>query len=72
MGPDVISKLEELLVKSQTLKHAMARAKRVKLVKSELNKAKKNSVVVDSPHSDLEIEPPDVKTSTQSTSGYFV
>ncbi|VEN51779.1 unnamed protein product [Callosobruchus maculatus] len=41
-GLDVISKLEDLLVRSQTLKHGLARAKRVKLVRSELNKAKKN------------------------------
>lgn len=37
-----MSKLEDLLVKSQALKHGLARAKRVKVVRSELNKAKKN------------------------------
>lgn len=40
-GPGIITKLEELLAKSQALKHGLARAKRVKLVRSELNRAKK-------------------------------
>lgn len=42
IGLDIITKLEDLLVKSQTLKHGLARAKRVKLVRSELNKVKRN------------------------------
>ncbi|XP_060532907.1 bromodomain-containing protein homolog [Cylas formicarius] len=41
-GADVVSKLEELLAKSQALKHGLARAKRVKCVRSELNKARKS------------------------------
>ncbi|XP_072379250.1 bromodomain-containing protein homolog isoform X1 [Diabrotica undecimpunctata] len=41
-GPDVITKLEDLLIKSQALKHGLARAKRVKLVRSEINRAKKS------------------------------
>ncbi|XP_076255187.1 bromodomain-containing protein 140 isoform X2 [Rhynchophorus ferrugineus] len=43
-GPDVIAKLDDLLIKSQALKHGLARAKRVKIVRSELNKAKRNLV----------------------------
>lgn len=39
----MISKLEDLLAKSQALKHGLARVKRVKLVRSELNKAKRSS-----------------------------
>uniref|UniRef100_A0AAR5QJW6 Peregrin n=1 Tax=Dendroctonus ponderosae TaxID=77166 RepID=A0AAR5QJW6_DENPD len=42
-GPEVVSKLEDLLAKSQALKHGLARVKRVKLVRSELNKAKRSS-----------------------------
>lgn len=42
-GRDVISKLEDLLAKSQTLKHGLARAKRVKAVRSELNKVRRLS-----------------------------
>ncbi|XP_057664032.1 bromodomain-containing protein homolog isoform X1 [Diorhabda carinulata] len=38
---DTIAKLEELLAKSQALKHGLARAKRVKLIRSEINKTKK-------------------------------
>ncbi|XP_050316303.1 peregrin [Anthonomus grandis grandis] len=41
-GPEVIQKLEDLLAKSQALKHGLARAKRVKIVRSELVKARKN------------------------------
>ncbi|CAG9862101.1 unnamed protein product [Phyllotreta striolata] len=41
-GADVITKLEDLLAKSQALKHGLARAKRVKLVRSELNRVKRN------------------------------
>lgn len=67
-GPEVISKLEELLVKSQALKHGLARAKRVKLVRSELNRAKKILANTDSSHSDGENESSDVKSaSTQSS-----
>ncbi|XP_066251905.1 bromodomain-containing protein homolog [Euwallacea similis] len=42
-GSEVIAKLEDLLVRSQSLKHGLARAKRVKAVRSELNKAKRNA-----------------------------
>ncbi|XP_044260104.1 peregrin isoform X2 [Tribolium madens] len=69
VGPDVITKLEELLVKSQALKHGLARAKRVKVVRSELNKAKKNLANTDSSQSDGENEGGgDSKNSSQSVS----
>lgn len=68
-GPDVITKLEELLVKSQALKHGLARAKRVKLVRSELNKAKKNLANTDSSQSDGEVEGGDLKNTSQTSSG---
>ncbi|KAL1502054.1 hypothetical protein ABEB36_007257 [Hypothenemus hampei] len=44
---DTISKLEDLLNKSQVLKHGLARAKRVKAVRSELMKAKRNAKLND-------------------------
>ncbi|XP_074034602.1 bromodomain-containing protein 140 [Leptinotarsa decemlineata] len=40
-GSEVLAKLEDLLVKSQTLKHGLARGKRVKIVRSEINRVKK-------------------------------
>jgi hypothetical protein len=67
VGPDVVTKLEELLVKSQALKHGLARAKRVKVVRSELNKAKKNLATTDSSQSDAENEVGDSKNSSQSS-----
>ncbi|XP_044764179.1 peregrin [Coccinella septempunctata] len=67
-GHDVIAKLEDLLAKSQALKHGLARAKRVKLVRSELNKAKKNLPNTDSSQSDQEAELPDAKLPNNSTS----
>ncbi|KYB26065.1 Peregrin-like Protein [Tribolium castaneum] len=68
VGPDVITKLEELLVKSQALKHGLARAKRVKVVRSELNKARKNLANTDSSQSDGENEGGgDSKNSSQSS-----
>ncbi|XP_018323470.1 peregrin [Agrilus planipennis] len=67
-GLEVITKLEELLAKSQALKHGLARAKRVKLVRSELNKAKKALANAESSQSDGENEKPDSKVSSQSTS----
>jgi hypothetical protein len=70
VGPDVVTKLEELLVKSQALKHGLARAKRVKVVRSELNKAKKNLATTDSSQSDAENEVGDSKNSSQSSGEY--
>lgn len=67
VGPDVITKLEELLVKSQALKHGLARAKRVKVVRSELNKARKILANTDSSQSDGDNEAGDLKSSSQSS-----
>lgn len=56
-GADVIIKLEELLIKSQALKHGLARVKRVKLIRSELNKVKKAlAATTDSSQSDGDAE----------------
>lgn len=65
-GADVIAKLEELLIKSQTLKHGLARVKRVKLVRSELNKARK--ALADTSQSDGEIE----KTATTKSASEYL
>lgn len=67
-----IPQLEGLLIKSQTLKHGLARAKRVKQIRSELIKARKQlAASTDSSQSDGEVEM-DAKnaatTSTQSAS----
>lgn len=57
IGVELIAKLEELLIKSQTLKHGLARAKRVKLIRGELNKARKLlATTTDSSQSDGENE----------------
>lgn len=68
-GPDVVSKLEDLLVKSQALKHGLARAKRVKLVRSELTKAKKALAITDSlsSQSDGDNDSADAKVPNPST-----
>lgn len=63
-GPDVVTKLEELLIKSQSLKHGMARAKRTKLIKNELTKAKKNLANAGSSQSENETENADLKKRT--------
>ncbi|KAL3270797.1 hypothetical protein HHI36_021320 [Cryptolaemus montrouzieri] len=67
-GADVIAKLEDLLAKSQALKHGLARAKRVKQVRSELNKARRSLANTDSSQSDQEGETTDVKNTTNSSS----
>ncbi|KAG5889862.1 hypothetical protein JTB14_033712 [Gonioctena quinquepunctata] len=72
-GPEVIIKLEELLVKSQALKHGLARAKRVKIVRSELNKARKSlAAQTDTDQTsqsevDIENESLDVKNSSTNS-----
>lgn len=66
-GSDVVAKLEDLLVKSQALKHGTARAKRVKVVRSELIKAKKNLIITDSSQSDGEPDAGDAKSSSQNS-----
>ncbi|KAK5638390.1 hypothetical protein RI129_012685 [Pyrocoelia pectoralis] len=69
-GADVVTKLEELLVKSQALKHGLARAKRVKLIRSELAKVKKTLITTDSlsSQSDGDNDSIDPKASNPSTS----
>lgn len=69
-GPDVFIKLENLLVKSQALKHGLARAKRVKLIRSELTKVKKTLITTDSlsSQSDGDNDSIDPKASNPSTS----
>ncbi|XP_045469667.1 peregrin isoform X1 [Harmonia axyridis] len=67
-GLDVIAKLEDLMAKSQALKHGLARAKRVKLVRSELNKAKRNLANTDSSQSDQEVESQNAKFPCNSAS----
>lgn len=59
-----MAKLEELLVKSQNLRHGLARAKRVKLVRSELNRLKRALAANDSTQSDGEAEAGDPKPAT--------
>ncbi|CAH1115065.1 unnamed protein product [Psylliodes chrysocephalus] len=60
VGPEVILKLEDLLAKSQALKHGLARAKRVKLIRSEMNRVKKSTVAQNdtdqTSQSDIDIE----------------
>ncbi|KRT82749.1 PHD finger motif containing protein, partial [Oryctes borbonicus] len=65
-GSDIISKLEELLAKSHTLKHGSSRIKRVKLVKSELMRARRMLNAAETSQSELETEVADVKISPQS------
>lgn len=68
-GAELITKLEELLIKSQTLKHGLARAKRVKLIRSELNKARKQlAASTDSSQSDGENENDVKNVTTKSAS----
>ncbi|CAH0549554.1 unnamed protein product [Brassicogethes aeneus] len=55
-GPDIITQLEDLLSKSHALKHSQARMKRVKLIRSELNKAKKALATTEESQSDREVE----------------
>ncbi|GJQ78049.1 hypothetical protein Trydic_g2393 [Trypoxylus dichotomus] len=66
-GSDIISKLEVLLAKSHTLKHGSSRIKRVKLVKSELMRARRMLNAMETSQSDLETEVTDVKVSPQTT-----
>ncbi|KAI4454547.1 phd finger protein [Holotrichia oblita] len=66
-GVETISKLEELLAKSHTLKHGSARMKRVKMVKSELMRARRSLNTAETSQSDLETEVTDVKVSPQTT-----
>lgn len=63
---DVIPKLEALLAKSQSLKHGLARAKRVKLVRNEINRVKKLLASAESSQSDVDADGNESKTS-QST-----
>lgn len=69
----MVLKLEELLIKSQALKHGLARAKRVKLVRSELNKARKSLPAhTDTDHTsqsdgDGENDSTDVKNSSSNS-----
>lgn len=68
-GVELITKLDELLIKSQTLKHGLARAKRVKLIRSELNKAKKLlAASTDSSQSDGEGETVKMATTKSASS----
>ncbi|KAJ8964667.1 hypothetical protein NQ317_010555 [Molorchus minor] len=72
-GPEVLIKLEDLLAKSQALKHGLAEQK-VKLIRSELAKAKKNVAQhTDTEHTsqsdgDGENDSMDVKNSPSSSS----
>lgn len=68
----MVIKLEELLLKSQTLKHGLARAKRVKLIRSELTKAKKNAAAANTDtdptsQSDGDNESTDTKISSANS-----
>lgn len=68
-GAEAITKLEGLLAKSHTLKHGSSRIKRVKMVKSELMKARRmlSAAETSQSQSDLESEVADVKVSPQTT-----
>ncbi|CAG9815203.1 unnamed protein product [Phaedon cochleariae] len=70
-GVDVVSKLEDLLVKSQALKHGLARAKRVKLVRNELNRVKKILAAItdtdQTSQSELDVETDSVDIKNNST-----
>lgn len=66
-GVETITKLEELLAKSHTLKHGSSRMKRVKMVKSELMRARRSLNTAETSQSDLETEVTDVKVSPQTT-----
>lgn len=65
--PEVIPKLEILLAKSQALKHGLARAKRVKLVRSELNKLKRFLAANETSQSDVEGEMNETKSSQNNS-----
>lgn len=67
----MLAKLEELLLKSQNLRHGLARAKRVKLVRSELNRIKRALAVHDSSQSDVEAETGEPKVSTSKDGRYI-
>lgn len=54
-GPETIEKLEQLMNKTQNVKHGGARSKRIKLIKVEIAKLKKSSVS-ESSQSDAENE----------------
>lgn len=56
--------MEDLLARSNALKHSMSRSKRVKIIRSELNKAKR-ALLAES-QSDVETETNDAKTSPQT------
>lgn len=61
---DAIDKLESLLTKAQAMKHSVARTKRLKLIRSELVRVKRNaSTVTDSSQSDA--DPEELKSSPQ-------
>lgn len=66
-----MAKLEELLVKSHNLRHGLARAKRVKLVRSELNRIKKALAANDGHQSDGEAEAGEPKASTPKEGTYL-
>lgn len=66
-GPDILAQLEDLMSKSQALKHGQARMKRVKMIRSEIMKVRKALPHTDSSQSDPEAEHPENKVSSPSS-----
>lgn len=66
-GASTLLKLEELLIKIQNMKHGVGRARRIRLVRGEINKVKKN-LATDSSQSDGDIDASDAKSSSQNSS----
>lgn len=64
---DTLLKLEDLLQRSQGMKHSVARTRRIKLIKSEITKVKKN-LTTDSSQSDGDNDVSESKSSSQNSS----
>ncbi|XP_017781417.1 PREDICTED: peregrin isoform X2 [Nicrophorus vespilloides] len=68
-GAEILVKLEDLMAKSHTLRHGMQRAKRVKMIRSEMMRIRRAlAQATDSSQSDGETEVAESKTPSQGSS----
>ncbi|XP_017781418.1 PREDICTED: peregrin isoform X3 [Nicrophorus vespilloides] len=66
-GAEILVKLEDLMAKSHTLRHGMQRAKRVKMIRSEMMRIRRAlAQATDSSQSDGETEVAESKTPSQA------